>query len=46
MHTLRGVSSQITYPQRPFDDGVYRPPGTPGWGMTLDEDYIAFARRQ
>lgn len=32
-------------PKRPFVDGRYKMPAGPGWGMTLDEDYIAFARR-
>jgi D-galactarolactone cycloisomerase len=33
-------------PKRPFTDGRYSLPTTPGWGMTLDEDYIKFSRRQ
>ena len=32
-------------PDRPFTAGRYRMFDGPGWGMTLDEDYIAFARR-
>jgi D-arabinonate dehydratase len=33
-------------PERPFVDGSCRLPTAPGWGMTLDEDYLAFARRR
>lgn len=35
-----------SHPKRPFEDGRYRLPTAPGWGMPLDEDYIAFARRR
>ncbi len=31
-------------PKRPFANGRYRMMDGPGWGMVLDEDYIAFAR--
>lgn len=31
-------------PERPFEDGTYRVPTGAGWGITLDEDYLAFAR--
>lgn len=31
-------------PARPFHDGRYELPTDPGWGMTLDSDYLAFAR--
>ncbi len=33
-------------PARPFVDGRYTMSAGPGWGMILDEDYIAHARRQ
>lgn len=32
-------------PARPFVDGAYTLPTGAGWGMQLDPDYIAFARR-
>lgn len=32
-------------PERPFVDGFYTLPTAPGWGMTFDTDYLAFARR-
>ena len=31
--------------QTPFRNGTYRLPARPGWGMGLDEDYIAHCRR-
>lgn len=33
-------------PARPFVDGFHTLPTAPGWGMTLDEDYLQHARRQ
>jgi D-galactarolactone cycloisomerase len=33
-------------PERPFHEGTYTLPTGPGWGMQLDEDYLAFARRE
>ncbi len=33
-------------PERPFVDGVYQLPTQAGWGMTLDTDYLEFARRK
>lgn len=30
--------------ERPFHDGWFDLPTRPGWGLTLDEDYLAFAR--
>ena len=32
-------------PTRPFQDGSYTVATGPGWGMELDEDYLAFAAR-
>jgi len=31
--------------QKPFRDGRYPLPNRPGWGITFDADYLAFARR-
>jgi D-galactarolactone cycloisomerase len=31
-------------PAHPFADGRYRMPTTPGWGMTLDSDYLESVR--
>ena len=33
-------------PARPFEGGLYTLPTTPGWGMTLDTDYLESVRRQ
>lgn len=32
-------------PERPFEAGTYTLPSRPGWGFTLDEDYLAHASR-
>jgi len=32
--------------QKPLRDGHYPLPAKPGWGFTLDEDYLSFARRR
>jgi D-arabinonate dehydratase len=32
-------------PERPFADGSYTLPTGAGWGITLDEEYLQFARR-
>lgn len=33
-------------PERPFIGGRYQVPDAPGWGLTLDPDYLAFATRR
>jgi len=32
--------------QKPIQNGCYPLPTRPGWGMRLDDDYFAFARRK
>lgn len=32
-------------PPRPFEAGAYTLPTRPGWGFTLDDDYLAYATR-
>lgn len=32
-------------PERPFDGGRYALPSKAGWGITIDEDYLAYASR-
>ena len=33
-------------PERPFRDGICILPTAPGWGMTLDADYLESGRRR
>lgn len=33
-------------PARPFVDGFYTLPTAPGWGMSFDPEYLAYARRK
>jgi L-alanine-DL-glutamate epimerase-like enolase superfamily enzyme len=36
----------VNLPEKPFVNGRYRVPDAPGWGLELDQDYLAFATRR